>query len=190
MKIVILNGSPKKQGVTSTVLRAIQAEMESRSQVDWFDVYDLKIKPCVGCMKCRPDKECVLPEDDAHKVRREVDSADILIVGTPTYWGNTSAPLKLFFDRNVTLFESFNTVFPSPRQKGKKAAIVVASASPWPYNLLPSQSRGAVRSLKTVLKSGGYGIKGIINIPNMRPGRNLQSKYLVRATTIAKRLII
>jgi len=36
-------------------------------------------------MKCRPDGECSLPEDDAHRVGRKIKEADGLIVGTPTY---------------------------------------------------------------------------------------------------------
>jgi len=69
-------------------------------------------------MKCRPDSECILPEDDAHIIRQKIRAADGLVVGTPTHWGNMSAQRKLLFDRNVPVFmdEKANG-FPIPRQK-------------------------------------------------------------------------
>ena len=73
--------------------------------------------------------------------------ADGLIVGTPTHWGNMSAQLKLLFDRNVPVFmgEKPNG-FPIPRQKGKSAAIVTACTTPWPFNFIAAESRGAIRA--------------------------------------------
>ncbi len=62
------------------------------------------MKPCIGCMKCRTTDKCILPEDDAHIIGHKIKSADGLIIGTPTHWGNMSAQLKLLFDRNVPVF--------------------------------------------------------------------------------------
>jgi len=67
--------------------------------------YDLKIKPCIGCLKYRPNKKCVLPYDDAHLLSEKIKQADILIIGSPTYWGNIPGPLTTLFDKKVTTFE-------------------------------------------------------------------------------------
>ena len=91
MKILVLNGSPRKKGAVATLLNSIAEGARERHEVEWIDVYDLKMKPCIACMKCRPDGECVLPEDDAHVVGRKIKEAHGLIVGTPTHWGNMSA---------------------------------------------------------------------------------------------------
>jgi multimeric flavodoxin WrbA len=89
-----------------------------------------------------------------------MEAADAIVVGTPTYWGNMTAPLKALFDRNVTLFETFEKGFPSPRLKGKVAAIVVSTGASWPFSLLPTMGGGAVKSLKTILQAGGLRIVG------------------------------
>jgi multimeric flavodoxin WrbA len=166
VKILILNGSPHKKGVTATILRAIaEGASAAGKDVEWVNVYDQEIKACRGCLRCRPDSECILPEDGGHELARKIHDADALVVGTPTYWGNVSGPLKTLFDRTVPVWEFIGEGLPKPVQKGKRAAIVVTSSAPWPLNQLAYQSRGAVRAVRTVLRSGGYRIVGTINAP-------------------------
>lgn len=159
MNVLILNASPRRKGVTSSLLAEIEKNIDSDHSVDTFFIYKMNMRPCMGCLKCRPDKVCVLPKDDAHILADKVREADLLIIGTPVYWGNIPGPLKIFFDRNVTLFESVEAKSvlkkPKKRLKGKKAILTVSSGSPYPYNLLGSQSRGTIRALRTILKSGG-----------------------------------
>lgn len=187
MKILILNGSPRKNGATARLLKAMREGLEMNHSVEWVDVYKLEMKPCMGCLRCRPAGRCVLPGDDAHGMKEAIESADVLVVGTPTYWGNMSGPLKILFDRNVPAFEYIDTGFPRPRQKGKKAYIVTASASPWPFNQLMSQSRGAVRALKTVLNSGGYRVAGIINVPGVKKNIAVPERYIRKARRFGER---
>lgn len=164
MKLLILNGSPRKNGNTVKLMRKLMSAAEKNHQIEWVDLIDQNIGPCRGCLGCRPDKECVLPEDDAQIIGRKIQQADGLIIGTPTYWGNMTGPLKNLLDRNVTTFETFvGGSLPKPRQKGKKAVIITTSGAPWPINQLSSQSGGAIRSLKTVLKAGGYKIIGVLS---------------------------
>ena len=185
--ILILNGSPRKNGVSTRVLRAIEAGM-SNDSVEWVDVNDLAIKPCIGCLKCRPDKVCVLPQDDAHRVGELLRACTALVVGSPTYWGNVTGPLKLLFDRNVPTLEYIDGGIPKPNHRGKKAVVVVASAAPFPFNLLPSQSGGAVRALRTVLRGSGFRIARTINVPNTRRSERVEERVLARARAVGQRL--
>ena len=66
MKMLVLNASPKKKGKVAGLLSAVADGARGRHDIEWIDVYGLSIKPCLGCMKCRPDKPCALPRDDAH----------------------------------------------------------------------------------------------------------------------------
>ncbi len=77
---------------------------------------------------------------------------------------------------------------PKPRLKGKRAILVVNSASPYPYNLLPSQSRGTIRALKTVLKSGGIRIEKILNVADAYNFDKKKEKPFQRARNIARSL--
>jgi multimeric flavodoxin WrbA len=161
MYILVLNGSPRKDGTVANLLKSVVDGISNRHKVEWINVYELNMEPCMACMKCRPGQECILRQDDAHIVGRKIRDADGLIVGTPTHWGNMSAQLKLLFDRNVPVImgEKPNGM-PYPRQKGKPAVIVTACSTPWPFNFIAAESRGAIRAVNEVLHYGGYRILG------------------------------
>lgn len=188
MNVLMLNASPRKKGVISTLLNEIEKNITSEHSVETVEIYKLSMKPCLGCLKCRPDKKCVLPEDDAHTLAEKVKESNLLIIGSPVYWGNIPGPLKIFFDRNVTLFEYVEAKSmkkrPIPQLKGKKAILILSSASPYPYNLLASQSRGAIRALKTILKSGGIKIDTVLNIPDSYNFTKKKQRSLQKAQNI------
>jgi NAD(P)H-dependent FMN reductase len=191
MRILVLNASPKKKGKVAGLLSAVTDGARGAPDIEWIDIYGLSIKHCLGCMKCRPDKPCVLPCDDAHAIAEKIAAADVLVVGTPTYWGNMSAPIKALFDRIVTTIEYIETEkmsLPRPLLKGKRAVIVTASSAPWPLNLLPSQARGAVRSVSVVLKSAGMRIVGTIMLGNTRGMGEIPGRVLRKAARIGAAL--
>jgi multimeric flavodoxin WrbA len=97
MKVLVLNASPRKNGVTPALLKELEDNIGSEHSVETVVVHKLNTKPCFGCLKCRPDKECVLPRDDAHAVAKKIMDSDVLIIGSPVYWGNIPEPLKIFF---------------------------------------------------------------------------------------------
>ncbi len=188
--ILILNGSPRKAGVTSSILKIIADEARSAgAELEWVDVNNLSIRPCIGCLKCRPDKKCILPRDDGHRIGELIESCSALVVGTPTYWGNMPGPLKILFDRNVPVLEYYELYtwrIPRPRHKGKKAAIVTASLSPFPYNVLPSQGTGALRAVRTVLNAAGFDIREQINVPMTRDLTHIEERWLSKARKLGK----
>jgi len=183
MNVLIINASPRRKGITSTLLSEIKTNINStHNVVEVVQIQALNIKACTGCLKCRPDNTCILPEDDAHILAEKIKGSDLLIIGSPVYWGNMPGTLKMFFDRNVPLFEYCEAksikYIPKPQLKGKKAILIVSGGSPFPYNLLPSQSRGTIRSLKTVLKAGGIKISSVLNVPDTYNFERRKDYYL------------
>jgi NAD(P)H-dependent FMN reductase len=188
--VLILNCSPRKNGVTTSLLKIIADEARSAGgDVEWVDVNNLSIRPCIGCMKCRPDKKCILPKDDGHRIGELIERCSGLVVGTPTYWGNMTGPLKLLFDRNVPTLEHYvlyEKRFPRPKHKGKKAAIVTASLAPFPFNQLRSQSRGTLRAVKTVLHAAGFDIRKQINVPLPPEPAHIGNRWLSKARKLGR----
>jgi multimeric flavodoxin WrbA len=190
MKTVIVNGSPRKNGRTAALLALMKRELSEAGPVEWFDAYDLNVKPCMGCMRCRPDGHCALPYDDAHRVRAAIESADAFVVGTPMYWNNMTAPLKAIFDRNVTLFESFAAGWPAPKLRGRRAAIVVSAGSPWPFSRLAALGGSPMKLLTTILHAGGgMKIVGRILISGAGSGAPLDARVSRKAIAVSKRLM-
>ena len=141
-------------------------------------------------MVCRKKETCILPEDDAHIVGRKIQDADALVIGTPTHWGNMCAPLKLLFDRNVPVFmgESPRGI-PVPRQKGKRAVVVTACTTPWPFNFILPESRGAIRAVKEVLHYGGYKTVGTVTKPGTKKSKEISSSLKSKAGRLGRKLV-
>jgi len=189
MKTLVLNGSPKKSGTIASILKYVANGLDDQENIEWVNVYDLSIKPCTGCMKCRKDEKCCLPEDGGHQIGQKINEADNLIIGTPTYWGNMSAQLKMLFERNVPVFmgESKKGI-PVPKQKGKKAIIVTACTTPYPFNFILPESRGAIRSIKEVLKYGGYKVKGVLTKAGTKTNPNFKNSLIKKAKKMGGKL--
>ena len=159
MKILIINGSPRKKGLISQMLGIMQAEAEQRGgQVQLVYTNDLTIKPCIGCMVCRSKGKCVLGEDDSQGVLKMMQEADAIIMGAPCYWGNIPGQMKLLFDRIVYGMMRDTPRFPEPLMKGKKCILLSTCTTPWPWNILFKQSRGAIRAMREICRYSGFKI--------------------------------
>jgi multimeric flavodoxin WrbA len=191
MKVLVLNGSPRKKGTVAEMLRMIVEPISNVHEVEWIDVCKLHMKFCTACMVCREKDKCVLPEDDAHFIGQKIQNADALVIGTPTHWGNMCAPLKLLFDRNVPVFMGENPRgLPQPRQKNKRAIIATACTTPWPFNFIAAESRGAIRAVKEVLHYGGYKVVGTLTKPGTKKNPELSSSLIAKAKRLGKKLIL
>ena len=157
MNILIINGSPRKKGMISQMLGIMQQEAELRGdKVQMVYTNELSIKPCIGCMACRSKGECVLGEDDSQRVLKMMQDADAIIMGAPCYWGNIPGQMKLLFDRIVYGMMRDTPRFPEPLMKGKKCILVSTCTTPWPWNIVFKQSRGAIRAMREICRYSGF----------------------------------
>ncbi|WP_406032406.1 flavodoxin family protein [Treponema saccharophilum] len=154
MNILVLNGSPHENGNVGNAIKKLLLKYDSdENEIVYHNVHELNFDFCRGCMACRKSGTCVLKDDGAHKIAGEINWCDMLIVGTPVYWGNMSGKLKSLFDRLVgVLMTESSRGIPKPLHKGKKAIIVTSCRTPFPFNCIFGQSAGAERALKEILK--------------------------------------
>ena len=171
MKILVVNGTPRKDGNIFRMLSAMKEEAEAKGfEVTSVSVSGLHVVPCTGCMTCRSRRECVLPEDDAQRILRFIRECDVLVVGAPCYWGNIPGQLKVLFDRIVygMMGEKSSSGIPEPLHKGKKAILVSTCSTPFPFNIWFGQSQGAVRALREILKWSGFKVVSAIQLGGTR----------------------
>ena len=125
MKILIVNGSPRKKGLISQMLDIMRQEAEQRGdEVQVVYTNDLTVKPCTGCMVCRTKLKCSMAEDDSQRGLRMMQDSDAVIMGAPCYWGNIPGQMKLLFDRMVYGMMRDTPRFPEPLMKGKKLSLI------------------------------------------------------------------
>lgn len=106
MNIVIINGSPRKNGATAKILHTMEKHLLQKGNVsvEYVDINSLNISPCSGCCSCYKTGKCYM-DDDAEKLSKKIECADGLIIGTPTYASNMSGQLKQFIDRGHFVIE-------------------------------------------------------------------------------------
>lgn len=105
MKIIVINGSLRKNGATAYLLHRIEDTLlEQGAEVVYYDLIEQNIALCKGCCVCYRTSGCVI-EDDAERISRELESADGVILGSSTIASNVSAVMKMFIDRGHFVIE-------------------------------------------------------------------------------------
>ncbi|MCF7791084.1 MAG: flavodoxin family protein [Victivallales bacterium] len=102
MKAIAISGSPRKNGNTEKLLDYGLKVLEKEGiETELVPLQGKDIKPCTGCLGCRKnsDKRCVLKDNDFEKIFRKMLNADIIIVGSPVYFGSATSQLTALLDR-------------------------------------------------------------------------------------------
>ncbi len=97
MKIVIVNGSPRK-GNTNAAIEAFVSGAEKNNDIEIIKADKLNISGCKGCGVCQCIKGCVAKDDTNETIDKLVD-ADMIVFATPVYWWGMTAQLKLVIDK-------------------------------------------------------------------------------------------
>ena len=119
MKVLLINGSPKKEGCTYTALSVVAKVLnEEGIETEIFHVGNKPIAGCMGCGFCRKTGKCKF-DDTVNECASKAKEADGIIVGSPVHYASASGMITSFMDR---LF------FSSSAALQYKPAAVVASA--------------------------------------------------------------
>lgn len=124
-KIVVLGGSPRKQGNTAALIAAFQAGAEGAGHtVTVFHLDSMDIHGCKGCYQGGKDAlhPCV-QRDDMDKIYPAYQAADVVVLASPLYFWNLSGQLRTAFDRLFAVAEG-NPGYQSPK---KQCALLMAA---------------------------------------------------------------
>lgn len=102
MKVVSFNGSPRKNGNTAMLIRAVLDELQKEGvETELVQLGGKKIRGCTACMKCfeNQDRHCSITNDILNGLVDKMLDADGVIIGSPTYFANVSTEVKALIDR-------------------------------------------------------------------------------------------
>ena len=125
-KILILYGSPHKNGFTSYLLKKF-LKNSSQHEIKFIDAYEKNIKPCIDCKKCRNFFGCIF--DDMDEIDKYFISCDILIIASPIYNQSFPAPLKSIIDRMQRYYSEKIYLSTQKKYTPKKALILLTQGS-------------------------------------------------------------
>ena len=119
MKILILNGSPHKNGTTNAALEELAKALNTEGvESEIIHVGHLAIRGCLGCLGCREKGVCII-DDEVNEVAKKFEQADGLVVGSPVHYAAPTGAIISFLDR---LF--YSTAFDKKMKVG--ASVVCA----------------------------------------------------------------
>ena len=124
-KIVILNGSPRKNGnTTALTAQFIRGAEEAGNTVTEFLLDGMNINGCKGCWQGgkNPDSPCA-QKDDMEKIYPVYREADIVVLASPLYYWSISGQLKTAFDRLFAVAECD----PNYRNPKKNCVLIMAA---------------------------------------------------------------
>ena len=104
MKAVIINGSPRKNGNTVSLLnKVIEGLNDSACETKTVHLRDLKFTGCLSCLACKVKGNktnglCAL-RDELRPILEEILDSDILVLGSPIYYHSPSAFTRAFMER-------------------------------------------------------------------------------------------
>lgn len=99
MKVLIINGSPKKNGNTSLAVKEMEKVFTSLGvEVDNIQIGNENIRGCIACKKCVETGKCVF-DDSVNEIAPKFKEADGLVVASPVYYASANATLIAFLDR-------------------------------------------------------------------------------------------
>jgi multimeric flavodoxin WrbA len=102
MKVVGINGSPRKDGNTAILIKAVFEELNQQGiDTELISLADKNIKGCIACRACIKNKnqQCVIKNDDFNACLEKMISADGIILGSPVYSAGVTSQIKALIDR-------------------------------------------------------------------------------------------
>ena len=102
MKVVLFNGSPRKEGNTYHCLNIVMDELKAEGiECEYIWIGNEKLQGCTACMKCieNNDQKCVLPGDKMNEYIEEILRSDGIIIGSPTYFSDLTTNTKALIER-------------------------------------------------------------------------------------------
>lgn len=104
MKVILINGSPRKNWNTHKLLmEAERGAKEAGAETEIIHLFDLKYTDCISCFACKvrgnkTEGVCAV-RDDLKPVLDKIADANVVIIGSPIYYGNLTGQALSFINR-------------------------------------------------------------------------------------------
>lgn len=103
MKTLIINGSPRKNGDTITLVSEMIKYLEGEVKI--IDTYYENISPCVDCRYCWHNNGCAI-SDEMQEIYKLINEADNIVLASPIYFSELTGPLLSFASRLQLFYAS------------------------------------------------------------------------------------
>ncbi len=166
-KVMIISGSPRKNGNSDSITRYVERYYgEKGIKTTIFQVRDKEINSCTGCDTCKKTGKCVF-DDDATEFLDKIKECDAVLYVSPVYYVNVPGIDKILIDRFYQEFDLEKLGKPT----GKKSAIILT------YGELPKeQIMPVVDNINFCLSTLGFSENDSVLCPHNNPLNSFKTK--------------
>ena len=110
MKVILVNGSSRKNGCTGVALNEVARGLKDNGiEAEHFFIGNAALPDCIACRKCRELGRCVFHDvvNDFVEMARQADG---FVFGSPVYYAHPSGRLLTFIDRKSTRLNSSHEI--------------------------------------------------------------------------------
>jgi multimeric flavodoxin WrbA len=129
MKLIAVCGSARKQGNTSKMLhQVIEGAKSAGAETEFVNLFDLDYKDCISCYACKLKGRksfghCTL-NDELKPLLECIEQSDVIVLGSPVYYGNLSGQMRSFTDRLLFQYLDYGAKGTGPKPKNFKTALI------------------------------------------------------------------
>lgn len=104
MKALFINGSPRKKFNTAQMLEsAMKGAADAGAETEWINLFDYEFTGCRSCFACKIKNSktnglCAI-RDSIRPVLEKAKNADVIVFGSPVYYGYPTGQLRNFVER-------------------------------------------------------------------------------------------
>ena len=188
MKVLMINGSPRKNGNTAIALAEMEKIfLEEGIETEIVHIGNQDIRGCMACGSCSKTGKCVF-NDVVNELSLKFEQSDGLVVGAPVYYGSANATLvaalqRMFYSSNFDKTMKVGAAVASARRGGLTAAfdelnkfftisgMPVASGQYWNgiHGSKPGEAAGdteGLQMMRTLARNMSFLIKAIADSKN------------------------
>lgn len=128
MKVLLLNGSPNKNGCTYTALTVVEKELNSQgieTEVVWLG--NGPVRSCLGCGGCKKHGKCVFSDDPVNTIGEKIKTADGYIFGAPVHYSSPNGAMVSAMDRLFMAYGEYMRLKPAASVISARRAGTTAS---------------------------------------------------------------
>jgi multimeric flavodoxin WrbA len=102
MKVIALNGSARKDGNTAILINLVFDELKKENiETELIQFAGKTINGCRACYQCfkNKDRRCAVKKDMLNDLLEKMETADGILLGSPTYFSDVSSGMRAFIER-------------------------------------------------------------------------------------------
>jgi multimeric flavodoxin WrbA len=184
-KIIILMGSPRKNGNSSALAhKAAEGIISEKAEFESFFLHEMNIQACNACDSCQNQKDqfCII-EDDMQLLYPKIRDAHGLLIASPVYWFTISAQTKLFMDRWYAFESPEGSVL-----MGKSMGVILTYGDTDPFT---SGAVNALRTFQDAFRYIGASMVGTVYGSATDPGEIVKNREVTeRAFELGRKLVL